>query len=496
MTVNGAGSTWTNDGDLVVGSFGGEGLLEITGGGAVSSISGSIQPTGHVIADGAGSAWSNNGDLFVGGGGKLEITGGGAVSSISSFLWEDHATAAVDGVGSTWTNEFLGVLGGTLEITGGGEVSNTWAHIGNGSTARVTVAGAGSRWTNDNALLVGESNGDGTLEITGGGAVSSYLSHIGLTASSTGRVTINGPGSEWTNTSELFVGSSGEGALEITGGGTVNNQSASVAYSPNSVGVVTVDGAGSTWTNEGNLVVGERGHGSLEITGGGAVAVENELYISHFSGGAGSVQVDEDSRLNVGQRIHLHQGGTLQLTDGGVAVVGALPLTLLDNTLHVGIDGTLSGSGTILGDVLVDGGVVSPGFSPGKLDVVGNYLQGSFGSLDLEIGGLLPGQYDQLSVTGNLSLAGTVNIAFIDGFLPSVGDQFDFFQVGGTFDLSEATLQWNNAPAGFQYNSAFQDGLYSVHITAVPEPSSLVLALAGAALTAWTLRQRKQRTAV
>ena len=34
-------------------------------------------------------------------------------------------------------------------------------------------------------------------------------------------------------------------------------------------------------------------------------------------------------------------------------------------------------------------------------------------------------QYDQLLVSGNLTLEGTVQLAFINGFIPNLGDRFD-----------------------------------------------------------------------
>ena len=62
MTVDGAGSTWTNAGDLYVGAAGG-GTLTILNGGAVSNGSGVLgnhaARTGAATVDGAGSTWTN-----------------------------------------------------------------------------------------------------------------------------------------------------------------------------------------------------------------------------------------------------------------------------------------------------------------------------------------------------------------------------------------------------------------------------------------------------
>ena len=42
VTVDGAGSTWTNSGDLYVGNYYGSGTLSITNGGSVSNANGYI----------------------------------------------------------------------------------------------------------------------------------------------------------------------------------------------------------------------------------------------------------------------------------------------------------------------------------------------------------------------------------------------------------------------------------------------------------------------
>jgi T5SS/PEP-CTERM-associated repeat protein len=138
-----------------------------------------------VTVEGAGSTWTNSGDVIVGdeGGGTLAIRGGGAVSSGSGVISDGYystGAVTVDGPGSTWTNSSDLTIGyegdGTLDITGGGAVSNGSGRIGykSGSTGAVTVDGAGSTWTNGGDLTVGYIGryGYSTLAITGGGLVS------------------------------------------------------------------------------------------------------------------------------------------------------------------------------------------------------------------------------------------------------------------------------------------------------------------------------------
>lgn len=64
-------------------------------------------------------------------------------------------------------------------------------------------------------------------------------------------------------------------------------------------------------------------------------------------------------------------------------------------------------------------GTTSPGFSPGTLNVTGNYTETAAAALNVEIGGLVAGtDFAQLKATTQATLAGTLNISVINGFTP------------------------------------------------------------------------------
>src|SRR5262249_14456510 len=107
--------------------------------------------------------------------------------------------------------------------------------------------------------------------------------------------------------------------------------------------------------------------------------------------------------------------------------------------------GSLIASGTINGNVsnggtLDLGSPFSPGDTPGTLTVNGNYVQTSTGTLDIKIGGTMPGeQFDQLIVNGNATLGGTLNVRLIYSYTPPSGTLFQILvtdashTVSGTF---------------------------------------------------------------
>ncbi|WP_246686004.1 autotransporter domain-containing protein [Mesorhizobium sp. B2-4-6] len=109
VTVDGPGSSWTNSTALFVG-YSGTGTLTVTSGGTVSNTYGYIGAnsganfgsTGTVMVTGAGSSWTNSGDLYVGtfGAGSLTIQNGGMVSAGSVFVASAAASTGTINIGS------------------------------------------------------------------------------------------------------------------------------------------------------------------------------------------------------------------------------------------------------------------------------------------------------------------------------------------------------------------------------------------------------------
>ena len=105
---------------------------------------------------------------------------------------------------------------------------------------------------------------------------------------------------------------------------------------------------------------------------------------------------------------------------------------------------TLSGNGVVVGDLL-NRGTLSPGNSPGIVNITGDTVLDPAGSLVIQIGGLNAGPgspilddgYDQFNVSGAATLGGTLQIELINDFVPQVGDSFSIMNYGsatGTFD--------------------------------------------------------------
>jgi hypothetical protein len=97
-------------------------------------------------------------------------------------------------------------------------------------------------------------------------------------------------------------------------------------------------------------------------------------------------------------------------------------LTTEDNVGTTSSD-TLGETEEVLSDI-INNGILSPGNSPGILNVR-RFTQGRRGILLIEIGGTTPGRsYDQLNVSETATLDGSLEISLWNGFMPGIGDSF------------------------------------------------------------------------
>ncbi|MER9328684.1 autotransporter domain-containing protein [Mesorhizobium sp. M0488] len=377
--------------------------------------------------------------------GSLTITNGGTLADTAGFLgYASDASGEVSVVrpSSLWSNSsdlFLALgnnSNGTLTISNGGAVSDTGGHVGYGyGTGTVTVDGFGSTWTNSGDLYIAEF-GDGTLDITNGGAVNNATGTIGWHAGSNGAVTVDGGSSTWLNTGSLTIGSSGVGALTVSSGGKVSSDSAYIGLYSGSTGSATIDDA--TWTNNGTLYVGHDGDGALEIKNGG-VASNADAIVGYSTDSTGKVTVDgagstwtNSGNLSVG----LDGTGTLMISSSGKVSNAS------------GYVGALAGS---TGIVIVDN---STWTNSGSL-IVGDFGNGALHILQ---GGVVSNSWGAIGAK-----AGSTGMVFVDG----AGSTWTNSSNLGVGDLGDGTLSITNGGVvsndwGYISNTAGSTGAVTV----------------------------------
>lgn len=293
------------------------------------------------------------------------------------------------------------------------------------------------------------------------------------------------PGTNFPTTTMTLDGNSRSGAspasltittatVSLTGtntytGDTIVNGGALIAASTN----LPVNGAVSL-TNSSTMVFNQPAAGTFGgvVSGNGSVAKAGVGTLTltganTYTGGTtvtGGTLVASTTSLPTGQAVAINSGSTLSFDQtaagtftGNITGSGTLQksgtgaLTLANTTataasiqagalfFNSGLGATtvasgafLGGNGTITGN-LANSGTVSPGTSPGTINVTGNFTQGSSGLLFIEIASAA--SFDRLVMTGSAALAGTLQYAILGGFNP-LGQSFTFLtasSVSGTF---------------------------------------------------------------
>ena len=188
------------------------------------------------------------------------------------------------------------------------------------------------------------------------------------------------------------------------------------------------------------------GHSAIMRFNGGL----NNAGALALAGGANQVTGDVANTGDV-----IVSGGATATFHDDVTNNGTLQVSNVGSTTSVAVFlGAFTGTGgsTGGGDVFFEGDL-RPGNSTATVTLENNISFGPESALHIELGGLAAGvQYDQIHVTGELTLGGSLNVSLVNGFTPFVGlsfDVLDWTSVSGTFASINlpaiGTLQWNTS---------------------------------------------------
>lgn len=444
-TVNLNDASWVASDRISVG-FGGSGILSLTNGAVVSSTGGLVghlaSGDGTVTVSGAGSAWHNSGVLYVGneGEGALTVSAGAAVTSTDGYVGVANGAQgeAVITTGASWINSgdlLVGQSGGAVgevTVSGGGSLSSLQNILGDlaGSQGTLTVTGAGSTMTASSDFNVGRF-GSGILSINAGGQASGNRIFIANENGSSGEAVVSGSNSQWTSTNKLHVGLGGSGELTVADGGTVSATELGIATQAGSTGVLNV-GANAVSAPQlagvldSPAIVFGAGNGTLNFNHSGDYSLAAALT------GNGTVNQLSGNTIFSGNSLAFAGNTTIS---GGVLTVGGS----LGGTLQVSSGGTLSGVGTVGSTTVASGGTIAPGDTTGELMVNGDLVLAS-GSI-YRVQATTTGA-DRISVSGNASLAGNLNvIAGSSSYVP--GTQYVILSTGGTLSGLFASVASN-----------------------------------------------------
>ena len=145
-------------------------------------------------------------------------------------------------------------------------------------------------------------------------------------------------------------------------------------------------------------------------------------------------------------------GGTMRFGGNYVQTGGSASLGtnfIADAAVRVEA-GSFTGRGFVAGQ-LYNADSLNPGASPGFITAA-SFTNTPSGTYNVELGGLSGGtNYDQLRVTGMASLTGLVQVAFVNGFTPVVGNSFTVM----TYSARSGAFKDVQAPAGYTFQQVY-----------------------------------------
>ena len=102
--------------------------------------------------------------------------------------------------------------------------------------------------------------------------------------------------------------------------------------------------------------------------------------------------------------------------------------------------GTFSGSGgTVIGNTAIGtAAVLAPGTSAGVMTFDGDLTLADTSTTEIEIGGTGTTEFDRLIITGDATLAGTLELSLFDGYRPEGGETFEIIAYGSHTDEFDA----------------------------------------------------------
>jgi fibronectin-binding autotransporter adhesin len=368
------------------------------------------------------------------------ITNNGTITNNSGAIFTNY--------GSIGTFFFgLGSFNNSGTLINNSGASLDFEDAGLGNTGRLNNSGTIS-------VIDGGLGNGGTLNNTGTMSFSSPMSDGGSLSNSgilNNKGTINAIDNSQCDGSVCFISNSGT----INNRGTINLANRSEFGSP-------------YFTNSGTL----SNSGALNLNG---TSIDN----SGIFRNSGAVTIDSSSLFTTSTNYTQRAGSTL--VDGILTATGSAIVDIKG--------GTLGGTGTINGDVLMKG-IMLPGASgvPGTFTINGDYEQTSTGVFDELISG--SSSNGLLDVTGVLALdpGSLLEVTLQGGFNP-LGDSFTILNYGSL--VGEFSNGSEFFADGFEWTLSYGSNDAVLTAVSTPEPGSMsLIAIGFVALLGFAAKRR------
>ena len=428
LTVNNDGIL--RSGNVILGHGSGRfGWARVTGEDAEWSMANSSLSIGSAVGDG--------------GGGQLLVENGGEFSAAFITMGIDELSAGqldrgelmVSGIGNDGMPSIVNLTGGmnigvegrgVVTVDGGGQViiggradiGDVFGGMGIVDIVGTDAAGNPSTWEMGDLYITrtNQTNGirfrDGARVVTDGemGFAFGEISLVGVAP-------VGGAPTTWTVTGNMGIGIESSD-IDIEAGARLVAGSVTLAVGSSTAGSLLLRDSTPDRVS------------SLEVAGDALIGGTEST-----RGGAANFQVGANTKASIGGTFKLWSNAFFGLE--GDFFAGEIDITDAVEASFAMISGSLSFD-AFRGDLVAENIVVSPGATTSSATLFGEYEQAPSATLRFDVNGPLAGAgYDQLTVTGNAQLDGTLALTLGPGFAPDpeetlvvLGSTF----LSGTFD--------------------------------------------------------------
>ncbi len=520
MTVSNGGRLLVSDGGGDSRLGGGPGMIVGRGAGSIGALNiTGANSTVEIVSTSLGVGTPDNFNPYVsigydaGSTGQLSVTAGGKLTLTGNALTslaDRHSTGLIIG----GRNEVTVGGSGQAVISGLGSevrVQGTDAYVsvgrGPGSVGRLDIADRGH--LESTGIDVGWAGGNGTLVMDNATARFSGAPFIdgagpgmtiGAGTGSLGNATLR-------NGSKISMhGDLSTFGMNVGGGTSLNGGTGSLALESGSM----IEASGS----EPHAISIGRSLGSVGVmtmTGGSSVAlssINGYVFVGRTAGATGALTMNGESFLNAS---YVGVGSTPG-ADGGTGTLLISHSTVTAATIEVGSHGLLGGDeGTINGNLIVRGGALAPGESPGRMIINGGIITTDDGRIILDVasdghGGFLTDEVI-LTLGSSFDFGSSTKVIFnflgdtdLNAFGASGNFNMDTFMLSRDGDIDSGLssafapgTDWGTYFTSDQFSAQSDaydvneltfnaDGSFGVIAVPVPEPAEWALMLAGLAL--------------
>ena len=179
--------------------------------------------------------------------------------------------------------------------------------------------------------------------------------------------------------------------------------------------------------------------------------------------------------------------GTVDVQKGELNASGAISqqgtIRIAENAVFSAQDlinqGLVTGEGALKmtsNNAFVNDGRVAPGDGVGELTVDGDFAQTNSGVFEVTLAGTGAGEFDVMTVLGDFTLDGVIEVSLDNGFIPDLNDTFTILTATGNWlDNTKFDSIVSVTNPGIQFSAIYGADFVKLGVSQVPVPAAVWL---------------------